>query len=434
MQKEYHYFFKKMVNTAFKQKHKTKNNNKRKKDNIVTTTLDSMHRAELKRFEILQSSLPDEKKTLKNYEDEYNKLDTKYIEDGILEWENEERYYILQQKIKDQEKKIYDIVNKVEENEYHKKTHSLVVEYNLAVLNSSEVTIKKTNKNTDKTQGGISSFLNIQKNNDEKNNDEKNNDEKNNLRSKSEICKDYMKIVNEDYIDTNELVSTKSEYCQHCEMNFDKKFSMIYAIDEAKMVCPNCCREHDYIDLTYNPPSFKELEEKNITPAFGYQRINHFNEWLAQFQAKEATDIPNEIFKKISYELKTKKITDLSKLRTSEVRRILKDLGLNSYYEHVPYILCTMNGIPAPSFPPKTEEKLRMMFKQIQTPFARHKPANRKNFLSYAYVLHKFCELLELDEYIECFPLLKSREKLRSHDRIWKKICKDLKWQYMESG
>ena len=60
-------------------------------------------------------------------------------------------------------------------------------------------------------------------------------------------------------------------------------------------------------------------------------------------------------------------------------------------------------------------------------------PPSRKNFLSYAYVLHKFCELLEFDDLLEYFPLLKSREKLHQQDIIWKKICRDLKWQFIPS-
>ena len=62
-----------------------------------------------------------------------------------------------------------------------------------------------------------------------------------------------------------------------------------------------------------------------------------------------------------------------------------------------------------------------------------HCPSDRKNFLSYSYVLHKFCELLELDELLSYFPLLKSREKLQQQDNIWEKICSSLKWQYIAS-
>ena len=73
------------------------------------------------------------------------------------------------------------------------------------------------------------------------------------------------------------------------------------------------------------------------------------------------------------------------------------------------------------------------MFKAIQIPFVQYCPQERKNFLSYNYVMYKFFELLELDEFIKCFALLKSRVKLRSQDEIWKKICKDVKWEYYPS-
>ena len=80
-----------------------------------------------------------------------------------------------------------------------------------------------------------------------------------------------------------------------------------------------------------------------------------------------------------------------------------------------------------------TEEKLRMMFKEIQGPFMKHCPKTRKNFLSYAYVIRKFLELLGQDKFIRYFPLLKSREKLYQQDCIWKKMCKVLKWEYIPS-
>ena len=79
------------------------------------------------------------------------------------------------------------------------------------------------------------------------------------------------------------------------------------------------------------------------------------------------------------------------------------------------------------------EEELRRMFREIQIPFHKYCPPERKNFLSYSYVLHKFVELLDLDEYKNCFVLLKSREKLHQQDKIWKQICSHLKWQYIPS-
>ncbi len=116
-----------------------------------------------------------------------------------------------------------------------------------------------------------------------------------------------------------------------------------------------------------------------------------------------------------------------------KIRSYLKKLGLNKYYEHIPHIISRLNGKPPPIISPEVEEKLRKMFKEIQEPFIKVCPKDRKNFLSYSYVLHKFVELLGLDEYKELFPLLKSREKLHNQDLIWKDICTELKWHYIKS-
>ncbi len=120
-------------------------------------------------------------------------------------------------------------------------------------------------------------------------------------------------------------------------------------------------------------------------------------------------------------------------LSNKKIREYLKKLKLNKYYEHVPHIINRLNGLPPPIMKREIEERLRIMFKEIQGPFMEVCPKSRKNFLSYSYVLHKFVELLELDEYKSCFPLLKSREKLHQQDLIWKNICAKLKWHYIKS-
>jgi hypothetical protein len=73
------------------------------------------------------------------------------------------------------------------------------------------------------------------------------------------------------------------------------------------------------------------------------------------------------------------------------------------------------------------------MFSMAQIPFYKHAPKGRKNFLSYGYTIRKCLELLELDEYTQYFPYLKSREKLICADKVWFQICKELKWQFIPS-
>jgi len=232
----------------------------------------------------------------------------------------------------------------------------------------------------------------------------------------------YMNVIDDIYINDN-LINVNDK-CIECQTSL--KIIKL----ESLLICPTCGLINEII-INNDKISFKDTNRE--TTYFAYKRINHFNEWLAQFQAKETTDIPKEIFDKIFIELKKLKITDYSTISYKLIRSILKKINYNKYYEHIPHIINIINGHKAPLLNRKQEEQLRMMFKEIQTPFMKNCPDGRKNFLSYSYVLHKFCELIELDNLLTYFPLLKSREKLQQQDKIWEKICKDLQWQYIPS-
>ena len=204
---------------------------------------------------------------------------------------------------------------------------------------------------------------------------------------------------------------------------------MKISINDATVSCPHC-GFHKLILMDSDKPSYKDPPRE--ISYYAYKRINHFNEWLAQFQAKESTEIPEEVFENIQGQIKKERIQP-SSLNRSKIREILKKLKYNSYYEHVPHILSRLNGHTAPVMDREMEEKLRYLFKEIQPSFQKHCPAERSNFLSYSYVLYKLCELLDLDDFLHCFPLLKNRDKLYAQDKIWEKICKDLKWEFIRS-
>ena len=205
---------------------------------------------------------------------------------------------------------------------------------------------------------------------------------------------------------------------------------MTFSANEALFFC-DMCGHQEFVLIDSDKPSYKD-PPREVT-YYAYKRINHFNEWLAQFQAKESTEIPEDIFQAILEELKKERITNPESIKPTKVREILKKLKCTNFYEHVPYILNRINGKNAPVMSREIEEKLRFMFKEIQSSFVKHRPKNRSNFLSYSYVLYKFCELLELDDYLQCFPLLKNRDKLYNQDKIWQLICKDLSWEFIRS-
>lgn len=179
---------------------------------------------------------------------------------------------------------------------------------------------------------------------------------------------------------------------------------------------------------------FKEEQEHEKNIIYSYKRENHFNEWISQFQAKESTSVPEDVINQLRTEFKKQKIKDLNEITHEKVKGLLKKINKSKYYEHVPYISAILNGIQPPTMPQALEDRLRIMFHKIQEPFERHKPSARKNFLSYSYVLYKFCELLGEDDYLPCFPLLKSKEKLYVQDQIWEKICRELQWEFLKTA
>ena len=146
--------------------------------------------------------------------------------------------------------------------------------------------------------------------------------------------------------------------------------------------------------------------------------------------------ITEELYNEILVEIKKERIKNMANITPEKMRLILRKIKYNDYYEHIPYIINQLNGLEPPIISGEVEEIIRNMFKEIQVPFEelRHKVVpKRKNFLSYNYIMYKFFELLELDEYLKCFMLLKSRNKLHQQDIIWKQICNYLNWQYIPS-
>jgi len=212
--------------------------------------------------------------------------------------------------------------------------------------------------------------------------------------------------------------------CEKCSSE------MIICLNEANITCSKCGYQ-DALLVDTDKPSYKDPPREVCY--YAYKKINHFNEWLAQFQAKESTEIPDDVYDAILFQLKREQIINMSTLKPTKLREILRKMKCSKYYEHIPHIINRLNGQNAPFMSREDEEKLRHMFREIQPSFKKHCPKGRRNFLSYSYVLYKFCELLEMDEYLACFPLLKNRDKLYMQDKTWKLICEDMGWGYIRT-
>jgi hypothetical protein len=195
---------------------------------------------------------------------------------------------------------------------------------------------------------------------------------------------------------------------------------------EGVKICNKCGITKKYI-VEHEKHNYKEAPKEVCF--YAYKRINHFKEILAQFQAKETTQISNEILSNIKAQIKKERLT-LDHLSNSKCKDILNKLGYNKYYEHISFIKDKL-GIRPPVMSQELEEKLCNLFIDIEKQYAKHCPNNRVNFLNYYYVLYKLCELLNETYFLPYFPMLKDPIKRIEQDVIWKKICQELGWEFI---
>ncbi len=370
-----------MSNFRIKKTPKTQHNIK------DSNTLEIKHRQKVKQIETKKKSTDKIIHSLNKINDELNKID-KMREESII-FDLEKRADLLNQKKKLEEELEYMNYN-VDEINYYDLTGDLLTEYYTIRDTKQTTEIKnileylKPNSNLKKPIGNTKAIL------------------------FDKFCQRIEGIrVNKD------VGSNRIKYCEEC--NVEK----ILVIEDSSYICPDC-GDMEFIIID---------EDKQIKEYSPYRRINHFKEWLNQLQAKEITEISEEIFQNIVNELNKYKNIDINTIGRDKMQDILKKLGYNKLYEHIPFILNKLIGVDPPKIDRSTEERFIEMFTIIQEPWETYKPKGRKNFLSYPYILYKFSELLERDDLLNFFPMLQP-QKLMEQDLIWQKFCKHLKWEY----
>lgn len=415
---------------------KIKTKNKLPDDN--RKTLDTIHQRQVKNFRNLKKSIPTKNKEIKKLEDQITQLD-KIMEEsksdpiGFFDLRNQKR--TLENKIKDIEKEIADISKSKDEDKYILNIGCYVSQYYNNIENAEyhkelQREAKKRRKRTTKKTVSLLDYFDEE---EDDTFDASTGTTSNNTMATTKIKVETM--TNQEIydivmpqLDSNYVPQKRDEFegdlCLYCQSE------CILDQVEGKLICSKCDNE-EYILIDSDKPSYKE-KPKEMTN-FAYKRLNHFSEILSQFQGRETTEIPDNVYQEILAELKKQKITSSKELTYDKLRSILKKIDQTRYYEHIHYIIYQLTGIKPPVIDDILAKKLKEMFQEVQGPFTKYRPNGRKNFLSYSYILYKFFELLERDEYLPHLTLLKSREKLHQQDLIWEKICEELGYEFIPS-
>jgi predicted RNA-binding Zn-ribbon protein involved in translation (DUF1610 family) len=349
-----------------------------------SNTLENKHRQKIKQMENKKKSIEKLEHSLNKINEDLMKID-KQRETNII-FDIDKRAELLNQKKKIEEE--IDFLNtNMDEINYYDLTGDILMEY---------YTIRETKQPTQIKN--ILEYLNGSK--------------KQPTVNKTALFDKFCQITEGIRVNKDDGTN-RIKYCDNCSVE------KTLVIEESSYICPEC-GDMEFVIID---------EDRQIKEYSPYKRINHFKEWLNQLQAKEVTDIPPDIFENIVNEINKYKNLDLTIITRDKMQEILKKLGYNKLYEHIPFILNKLIGVEPPKIGQETEEKFIEMFTMIQEPWEIYKPKGRKNFISYPYILYKFSELLERDDLLIYFPMLQP-QKIIEHDAIWKQFCKYLKWEF----
>ena len=113
---------------------------------------------------------------------------------------------------------------------------------------------------------------------------------------------------------TNDSEISNLNICKICKDKLTMKQN------DSELICDACGYTENIIYNLIQIHIKILLENQHI---LHIKELNHFNEWLAQFQAKETTDIPKDVYDNINKELKKNKNYSISNINYNSIREIL---------------------------------------------------------------------------------------------------------------
>jgi len=204
------------------------------------------------------------------------------------------------------------------------------------------------------------------------------------------------------------------------------------------MNCPECnqpipedgmCME---CGIFFDKPEFEvhDIHNYNIQHKRDYKTLDHFKEILNQFQGKEMREIPKHVLDYV-YENLPESLDNVSDKTGIKITRIiLRKSEHTKYNENVHMIWSMISGRQPPYIKKLVEDKLIRFFKAVVQVYEPLKGSKRSSFMNYYYVLYKLLHLMKEYELLEYIPLLKTKQRIREHDRMWYRICIELDWAY----
>jgi hypothetical protein len=218
--------------------------------------------------------------------------------------------------------------------------------------------------------------------------------------------------------------------------------------DEDRAVCAICSTEQSLIS---NTSSFSDVGRVNMASKYTYNRKVHFRDCIIQYQGKQKTHIPEEIYTILEVKLVEKKVINDSSSRLKRYEKVtrvmvldmLKELeskDIKKFYDDIVLIHHTLTGQACDNIENLEDsllddfDKLTETYDNLYTNKENNeeggKVTKRKNFINAQFVLYQLLRkhghsCNEMD-----FLTLKTSERKKYHHTICKELFSILGWNY----
>jgi hypothetical protein len=122
-------------------------------------------------------------------------------------------------------------------------------------------------------------------------------------------------------------------------------------------------------------------------------------------------------------------IKNASKITYACTRQWLSDSGYSHFFENTVKIMTIITRQTAIPLTDERKTTLIHHFERVQGAYEKHK-GRRRNFLSYAYVTYKFCELFGYTQYMPLLMFYKAPQNLFKAESVWRLMCSECGYEF----
>lgn len=235
--------------------------------------------------------------------------------------------------------------------------------------------------------------------------------------------------------------SKKSVFCECIKKDENKIENKLD--NSCEIICAECGTIYTSSfseNITYN-----DYSRININPKYHYEKRCHFRDTINQFQGKQNRSIPEVVYEKLEEMLEKHKlirteekqledgsivkVKNYDKVLKKHIRLFLSETGFSKYYEDEQLIYNKITGKEKLDIS-QYESKLFEDFDKLVKAYSTLKEIPRTNLLNSHYVLRQLLLRQGVKVADNVLHFLKTPQRLREHDEIYKKCCEILGWEF----